>query len=112
MLAEGLVEGGEALAQAGGRVVGQPLEHVALPRARLLDHAVEECEEHGLLGGEVEVERGPGDARAACQVVDGYLAQGARREQALGRLEDRALAVVARGTGRAATARGAGGGGF
>ena len=63
--------------------------------ADLLDEAVEQRQQHRLLGGEVEVEGRPRYARAAREVVDGDVVQRALPEQALSRLEDRAFALLA-----------------
>src|SRR3712207_9122896 len=65
---EALEVGGDDLAERGGRVVGDSLERVAPRPAPLDDDAVEEREQHRLLGGEVEVERRSRDPRAARDV--------------------------------------------
>ena len=75
---------------------------------RLGRHPVEQGEQHGVLGREVEVEGRAGDAGAAGEVVDGDGGQRPLGEQPLGRGEDRQLAVVARGARRPAAAGGAG----
>jgi hypothetical protein len=105
--AERLVVGGDrplpALPRAGRRLS----EGRAHRRVRLGHDAVEQGEQDGVLRREVEVEGGPGDPRAACEVVDGDRAQRALGQQPLGRGQDRQLAVVAGGPDRPATAHGA-----
>ena len=71
-----------------------------------LDHAVDQGQQDRVLGGEVEVEGGAGDAGAVGQVLDRDLAQRPLLEQPFGRLQDRPLALVAAGAGAAAAAGG------
>jgi hypothetical protein len=67
-------------------------------------HAVQQREEHGLLGGEVEVERRPGQARALGQVVDRDVGELAGLQQPFGGAQDGSLAVLTGRAGRSTTA--------
>src|SRR3954466_6995399 len=108
--AEGGVEVFEGLAQAGTRLArGQHLQRLGAAVGGGGDEAVDDRQHHRVLGREVEVEGGAGDAGAFGEVVDRDLAQRPLLPQLLGGLEDRALAVVAAGAG-GATATAVGGG--
>ena len=115
---EGAVEVFERLAQAGAGVsLHQGGQCLFAAVGCVGDEAVDDRQHHRVLGGEVEVEGGAGDASAFGEVVDRDLAQRPVLEQPFGGLQDRPLAVVAVGSGAAAAAalrraRGIGGAGF
>ena len=87
-----------------GHVVGPALHR----RIGLDDDALEQREQHRVLGREVEVERRPRQTRSLGEVVDGDVGERPLLKELLGRRQERLFALVTRRARGATAARCAG----